>query len=353
MCFALTFRRKMRASLRATFLAAACALLARAAPPALIDVYASGEFGYACFRIPALIALTNGSLLLFAEGRRYSCADHGFVDLVVRASSDGGASWGALRVVRSESTPQKNVTIGNAAPLALSGNRVLLPFCRDNAAAGVLYSADGGGSWSLRTAALPVAADWTWIATGPPGSAQLASGRVLVPANRIVGGVDASFVYYSDDEGASWKMSQAVAKGNEAQAALLPWLGAGAVLLSMRNAVGGGFRLAALSSDAGATFGAPWETIAETACEASTLALPQHAAGPRLVMSSAFAASRTNMTLHVSSDAGRSWAPAARVYEGSAAYSSLAPSAASPSAVVLAFERDGYAKISLVQRIDV
>ena len=331
--------------------AAVFALAAAAPPPALLDVFTGGRDGYACYRIPALLTISNGSLLLFCEGRLHSCADHGFVDLVVKASHDGGASWGPLRVVRSESSPKQNVTIGNAAPVALPGNRILLPFCRNNLEAGALYSPDGGATWALRSA-LPVAASWTWIATGPPGSLQLPSGRIVVPANRIDAQGDAGLAFLSDDEGATWLASTAVPGGNEDQAALLSWVSNSTLLLSLRSAAGKR-RLAALSSDAGATWGAPWETIQETECEASTLALPLHPAGPRLVMSSAFADSRVNLTLHVSADSGRSWAPAVRVYAGSSAYSTLAPVPGSASAVRVAFERDSYSKISFVASIDI
>lgn len=132
-------------------------------------------------------------------------------------------------------------------------------------------------------------------------------------------------------------------------------------------------RLAALSSDGGQTWGAPWSTISETPCEGSVLALPGHTGGPVLVQvggvgraqrpprlcegactpaprpapqSSAFSpAVRQNLTLHTSRDAGHAWVPAVSVYPGSAAYSSLV--ADGPGAVAIAFERDNYDHISL------
>lgn len=338
--------------------AAAAAAAAAAAYPPLTDVFVGGADGYACYRIPALVRLpASGALLAFAEGRRYSCNDHGWVDLVVKRSTDGGASWGALTVIHSESSPSANVTIGNPAPVALSdGDGVLLPFCRNNAAVGTLASADGGSSWSGPAYVGGLPADWAWVATGPPGSLQLpgATGRLLVPIDYYVHsqGDYNSSALLSDDGGKSWRVSSTgVPGGNEAQAAALPWVGPGAVLLSMRSA-DGPRRLAALSTDGGDSWGAPWPTITESQCEASTLALPTGGVngGPALVMSSAFdPAGRTNMTLHASGDDGRSWAPVLRVYPGSAAYSSLADLGAGGgggSNVGLLFERDGYARIS-------
>ena len=316
-----------------------------AAPPALTDVYVGGEApgGYACFRIPALLALPNGSLLLFAEGRVKSCADHGFVDIVRKTSHDGGRSWGPLALVRSESAGAHSVTIGNPAPVSLGGSAILLPFCRENKEAGVLLSEDGGGSWAL-LANLTVPANWTWVATGPPGSLRLPSGRIVIPANHNLQGSSQpnSHAYLSDNGGKTWAISATVAGGNEDQAVAMPWTSPPSILLSMRSA--GARRLAAASTDGGASWSAPWPTIAETGCEASTAALPAHPAGPRLVMSSAFAATRTNMTLHVSADDGHSWTPKTTVYAGSAAYSSLA--VVGDDVVALAFERDAYARIS-------
>lgn len=61
-------------------------------------VFKSGEEGYACFRIPAIIQTGSGALLAFAEGRKLSCADHGWNDLVSKKSTDQGNTWSSLKV---------------------------------------------------------------------------------------------------------------------------------------------------------------------------------------------------------------------------------------------------------------
>ena len=218
---------------------------------------------------------------------------------------------------------------------------LLLPFSRDNRAAAVLRSADFGETWALG-AALPVDAAWTWVATGPPGGLQLASGRLVLPIDRSGGAAlpFASTAFLSDDLGATWRLSAgAVPGGNECQAAALPWRSNATVHLSARASDGRGTRLAAESTDGGATWSAPWRTVAETACEASVLALPR---SRRLVLASAFAAQRENMTLHVSDDDGRTFAPRVRVDAGPAAYSALADlSTAAGDAVGLLWEGGG------------
>lgn len=313
----------------------------------LVDVFTQGSEGYACYRIPALLTLpAPGQLLAFAEGRRYSCGDHGYVDLVVKSSLDGGATWGPLRKVYGESSRAGNVTIGNPAPVYDGARkRVLLPYSRNNLQAGLLASADGGVTWDAPTP-IPVPSDWSWVATGPPGSLLLPSGRLVVPADHAPkGGSFASHTFYSDDGGVTWNVSNSVAQGNECQAVALPWVSDAALLLSMRTSVSA-TRAVARSADGGATWGPPVFSIAETECEGSVVALPGHPRGPTLVISSAFSvAARANLTLHTSRDDGGTWAPAVQVYPGPAAYSSLVAAAGGASVGVL-FERDGYAAIA-------
>ena len=323
--------------------AAASALVL--APPALTPVFVLGGEGYYCFRIPALVALSSTELLAFAEGRKLSCADHGFVDLVSKRSLDGGRTWGALQVVRSESTDAQHVTVGNPAPVVLAGGgggALLLPFCRNNIEVGVLRSDDRGHSWRL-SANISVPAGWSWVATGPPGSMQVQrGGRIVVPMNFANKSVPAaSSAFLSDDGGATFRLARdTVTDGNEDQAVELAWRSnatASVLHLSMRSGKEG-HRLAAESADGGDSWSAPWATITETACEGSVLALPR---SRRLVMSTAFAAQRTNMTLHASSDDGHSWAPLLQVFGGFSAYSSLidASTAGGAEAVGILFEQ--------------
>lgn len=329
--------------------------IAAAAAPNVTDVFVAKEEGYACYRIPALLQLANGTLLAFAEGRRFSCADHGWNDIVAKSSLDGGATWSALRVVYGESaTPCCEVTIGNPAPVLLANGSILLPFCRNNTEVGTLVSHDGGLSFhSPRYIPLP-GLPWVWLATGPPGSvvAQAPSGapRIVVPVNyqttSKVSNVGGSLT--SDDGGDTWHLSNAVAGVDECQAAVLSWVTSSTVLLSARP-TSGLQRIAALSVDGGASWGAPWTTITETECEASTIAMPKHTRGPRLVLSSAFdAVLRANLTLHTSVDNGHTWTPQVTVYPGFAAYSSLV-ALPHPDTVGLLFERDLYAAIAFTQ----
>lgn len=336
--------------MRAASLVAACAISVAHAVD-FIDVFVGGIGGYDCYRIPAIVQLGNGTLIAFAEGRRFSCDDHGWNDIVQRSSFDLGASWGPITVTYGESSRQQNVTIGNPAPVVLAdGKTILMPYCRNNLNASVLRSSDGGNSWSL-DAPLPVPNGWSWIATGPPGSIQLPSGRIVVPIDAIQAGAraESSASYVSDDGGHSWTLSPFIPGGNEAQAAPMPWVGPSTLLMSMRS-TSTGSRLAAVSNDGGSTWSAPWSTVSETQCEGSTISLPAHPAGARLVLSSAFStSSRSNMTIHSSVDNGHTWKAVIQVYPGGSAYSALVPlPSQGGDAIGLLFEKDNYSKISYV-----
>lgn len=330
----------------------ACAVRAAACTAVVdfSDVFVGGIGGYACYRIPAIVQLGNGTLIAFAEGRRFSCDDHGWNDIVQKSSWDNGQTWGPLSVAYGESSSTSNVTIGNPAPVVLAdGTTILMPYCRNNLNASVLRSDDGGTTWSGLRTPLPVPNSWSWIATGPPGSTHLSSGRIVVPIDAIPAGAraESSAAYVSDDGGTSWALSSFIPGGNEAQAAPMPWLTDSTLLMSMRS-TSTGSRLAAMSSDGGSTWSTPWSTVSETQCEGSTISLPEHSAGPRLVLSSAFDAdARSNMTIHTSVDSGHTWKAVIQVYPASSAYSALVPLPRSGSdAVGLLFERDDYAKIS-------
>ena len=64
-------------------------------PEKPVEVFISGEDGYHTYRIPAIIKAEDGSLLAFAEGRRGGQGDSGDIDLVMKRSTDGGATWSA------------------------------------------------------------------------------------------------------------------------------------------------------------------------------------------------------------------------------------------------------------------
>jgi Neuraminidase (sialidase) len=168
------------------FVAAAAALLVTLTPsvasasPAdepFVDeqvIYQQRAFGYACFRIPAVVRAANGMVLAFAEGRVKDCGDDEDIDIVLRRSSDGGRTWGPLQVV-SEGNGD---THGNPVPIVdRRTGRVVLVSTHNGPAPCpngcdrdpyVQVSDDHGATWSApREMVEGKRPEWNfWYATG-------------------------------------------------------------------------------------------------------------------------------------------------------------------------------------------
>nr|WP_168513253.1 sialidase family protein [Streptomyces sp. S1D4-11]QIY99472.1 laminin G [Streptomyces sp. S1D4-11] len=237
-------RARLRSTLTAVLTAAALCVLAlpnpaRADAPDAADASgalfeqqvlfrASQDPGYACFRIPAVVRSTHGTLLAFAEGRVHDCGDAGDIDIVVKRSTDGGRTWGPLQVVDEGAGD----THGNPAPIVdrETGRIVLAETYNTGRTDGrgcdvpcdrtphLQYSDDDGLSWSaprdLSSEILPP--DWnSWYATGPVHGIQLTRGR---HAGRLVFGVNTetwngsrvtannAALITSDDGGDHWRI---------------------------------------------------------------------------------------------------------------------------------------------------
>ncbi|MGD9646059.1 MAG: exo-alpha-sialidase [Pirellulales bacterium] len=335
--------------------------------PKAVDVFVAGEGGYHTYRIPALLRAKDGNLLAFCEGRKTGRGDHGDIDLLVRRSSDNGATWGPTEVVYEEGGKAK-ITIGNPCPvLDAETGEIWLTFCRDNRDVLVTSSSDHGRTWTKpRDITADVKPkDWSWYATGPGIGIQLTRGehrgRLVIPCDHRepLGkqGAKCSHVFYSDDHGRSWQLGGTVAHHtDECQVAELA---DGELLINMRNYLArdggqpdrGGMRTVARSSDGGQTWSGfdVDRALVEPVCQASLIGVPWPDESNKVVLYFANPATRNKrerMTVRASYDGGRTW-PVSRVVDpGSAAYSSLA---VLPDArVALLYERDNYGAITFV-----
>src|SRR5512140_2007777 len=67
------------------------------------DVFVSGRDDYHTYRIPAIGVAADGSLIAFAEARKYNTGDPGSprqdIDLVYKRSTDNGATWSPMTVL--------------------------------------------------------------------------------------------------------------------------------------------------------------------------------------------------------------------------------------------------------------
>jgi sialidase-1 len=329
-------------------LIAAVALAALAAQPLieprLIDVFVAGEGAYHTYRIPSVILTPTGTLLAFAEGRRAGAGDAGDIDLVLKRSLDGGASWSPMQVVGDDGPN----TVGNPCPVVDARTGTIWLITTHNLAtdrekdiiAGTsqggrtvwaMNSKDDGVTWSLpvdiTSSVKPK--DWTWYATGPGVGIQLSDGRLMIPANHAVAGTGAhrSHLIFSDDGGHTWALGASSDAGtNESQVAELA---DGRLMLNMRNhpPQPENFRMVATSPDRGRTLSAAHavRALIEPPAQASLLRLTtaKRQDRNRLLFANPAASQRERLTVRVSYDEGRTWPVARVIHEGPAAYSSL------------------------------
>lgn len=306
-------------------------------------IFQAGTAGYSCFRIPAVVQTKKGTLLAFAEARKYSCGDEGDIDLVLRRSLDSGKTWSDLIMVWDDG----GNTCGNPAPVVdqRTGNIYLLMTwnlgeddigeinngtSKDTRRVFVTFSSDDGLHWDgpKEITGAVKADNWGWYATGPCHGIQLTAGahagRMVIPCDYIEkytrkGG---SHVIYSDDHGKSWRLGGTVAnaKANESTVAELS---NGDLLLNMRN--GSGFRKVSSSTDGGLT----WSNasvdpdLPDPTCQGSLLSFQQADDFLLFFSNAANSSDRVNMTIKLSDDEGDSWRKSYQVHEGPSAYSDL------------------------------
>jgi sialidase-1 len=301
------------------------------------EVFVSGQDGYHTYRIPSVLVTARGTVLAFCEGRKKSRSDTGDIDLVLKRSTDGGATWGPLQVVWDDGPD----TVGNPCPVVdRDTGTIWLPLTHnlgedpeskiiDRTAKGtrtvwVTKSVDDGVTWSkpLEITKDVKKSEWTWVATGPGIGIQAKSGRLVIPfdfveAETKKGG---STVIWSADHGATWTLGGAIVGGvNECQ---VVERSDGSLMLNMRNyRTAERERAVATSSDGGATWSAVRRDAAlvEPACQASILRTPWGL----LFSNPADRKSRTRMTVRLSKDDGATWTTVKDLGDAPAAYSCL------------------------------
>ncbi|GGM17535.1 hypothetical protein GCM10010129_72150 [Streptomyces fumigatiscleroticus] len=316
--------------------------------------FRAGREGYAGYRIPAVVATSAGTLLAFCEGRKDSARDWGHIDIVLKRSTDGGRTWGPLKVAADNDRH----LAGNPAPVVLDTGRILLVHVcsaasasedailrgRVSAADGrrvrVRHSDDDGLTWSSpkEITAQVKKPGWRWYATTPGHAIQLSTGRVLVPGNHTLPpagsdtGTEAKYnsghCLLSDDRGATWYLgcldenTDGYVNVNETTAAELP---DGRVYFNARNdSPSPGNRADAHSADGGKTLVKPFRPqagLVTPVCQGSVLQLRD----PDVLLYSGPAdpAARALMTIRASTDGGTTWRPAYTVDGLPAAYSDL------------------------------
>lgn len=309
-------------------------------------LFKSGTEGYNCFRIPAMVTTTEGTLLAFAEGRKKGCSDTGNIDLVMKRSDDNGKTWSKLIIIWDDGD---NVC-GNPAPVVdkMTGaihllstwnlgkdheSEIIAGTSKDTRRIFSLNSTDDGKNWTtpkeITTAVKKE--NWTWYATGPGHGIQLEygenKGRLIIACDHIEAKSKKyySHIIFSDDHGMTWQLGGRTHQDqvNECTVAELP---NGNLMLNMRNYDRTQkTRKVAISKNGGLTWGGiyPDKNLIEPICQASLLKVKGSKESTLYFLNPANENKRENMTLKKSLDNGKTWMVVKTMFSGPSAYSDL------------------------------
>jgi sialidase-1 len=186
--------------------------------------------GYNIYRIPGIVVTKKGTILAYTEARKTNGNDWDTIDVVMRRSTDGGATFSSQRAIahapgkierssvaveRKQGQPG-DVTYNNPLAIADANGSVHFLFCLEYMRAFYMRSDDDGETFSTPVEITSVfeafRPDYAWrvIATGPGHGIQLRSGRLLVPIWLALGTggnghhPSVNGMIYSDDHGATW-----------------------------------------------------------------------------------------------------------------------------------------------------
>ncbi len=329
-------------------LLAALGAAAFGAEPALthVNVFLSGQDGYHTYRIPTIETAPDGTLIAFAEARKYGMDDPGYgkqdIDLVYKRSTDNGATWSRMTVLED---PGELWSAANASTLVDRDTKLVwILYWRskperntetarpgtDDCQTLARTSADNGTTWSDAIDLTAVARDmqdktqWRVSVTGPGGAIQLRSGRLLVALWKFAPFGD--FTIYSDDHGKTWQRGAVIPGpqgGDEDQAVELA---DGRVLMDMRQENGPN-RFFAESKDGGTSWAAPRTGIPVTPVACAIERFTLKSAGDdrdRIVWTGPKGPDRRRLIALTSYDEGATFGNERLIADAFAAYSDLA-----------------------------
>lgn len=329
-------------------------------------------------RIPALTQAADGSLIAVFDARDSMDDLPAHITVVMRRSTDGGATWEPTRTIRADTT----WSAGDPSLLTDHITGRLHCFCTGAVHAGYaasgtgndpddqvitqaehLVSDDHGLTWQHRRITAQVkdpawagmfASSGTGLQLRTPGTGF--TDRIMQSYVVRIDGGNYAVATWSDDGGESWQHGEPAGPGADENK--LAELSDGSVLLNTRAA--GGYRRQAVSTDGGATFTA-FETIPEQIDPANNGAVvrvfpdaaPEDPAARVLALSnSADPDIRRHLTLRVSFDDGVTWPAAFLLDDDASAYSTIVALEGESGVLGLLYEREGYSTISY-RRIDV
>ncbi len=320
--------------------------------PHFFDVFVGGRDGYPVYRIPSVVVSKNGAVLAFAEARQ-KLSDQAQNDIVLKRSTDGGETWGALQLIQDDAENSLN----NPTALVAKSGRIFLMYQRipghltehskEKIATGfdgpdvyrtlIVQSDDDGATWSAPrdiTRGTKRETMATTVCSGPGIGIQLThgahQGRLVVPFNEGPYGIWNNYAAFSDDNGDTWRcggnVPGAIVQGrsqiNEVQ---MVELSDGSVRLNSRQFAGAKVRKTALSHDGGETW-TPVEdvpTLRDPSCMGSIFRLAFGEGKGAVLYSGPDSTKRDHGTIFLSTDDAETWPVKKELYAGGFAYSVL------------------------------
>jgi sialidase-1 len=282
----------------------------------------------------------KGTILSFSEARIHDGTDHGAHHIVMKRSTDKGASFSASQILVKSENGQCW-----ANPTALVENKTGAIFLfyalnEHNAQSRVFYkkSKNEGRSWSAPMEVTSLFTgnkhEWTFHLPGPGHGIQLKDGRLIVPIwhRKPISfpakqrNYDVNFIY-SDDRGKSWKLGGETPVGelNESQ---LVEKENGDLLFLGRTITGnkGAYQAKLMSKDRGITWSDSLEYAAQLTGRVCDIGMTGFSWKPNIMLVSqpSGASVREDLVIRMSTDGGRSWDKSKLILAGRATYSDLA-----------------------------
>ncbi len=267
------------------------------------------------------VSLKNGRILfVYSHYTGTSTSDHAPAYLAGRYSNDGGKTWSEQDQVIVENEGGMNIM--SVSLLRLQNGQIALFYLRKNSEEDCIpmmrISGDEAKTWSDPAAC--ITDKQGYFVLNNSRVIQLKTGRLLMPValHRLKGGIGSAkatlYAYYSDDNGLSWKASEAVPDNTDiiTQEPGVVELKDGAVLMIIRAS--GGAQQLSFSKDKGQS----WSHI-----EASNIPSPISPATIRRIPKTGdlllvwndngasgpgyFKGARTPLTIAISKDEGKTW----------------------------------------------
>ena len=306
------------------------------------EIYHPGDCNSKNYRIPAIVTAKDGSLVIATDKRKNNEGDlPEDIDIIINRSIDGGRTWSEPYVLAQGMGYEQGfgdcalvrTNDENGLMAAFVGGRGMWASMPDSSNRSyIARSFDNGLTWTEPqdvTALIfgaecddPVRQTWRASFFGSGNGLLTSTGRIMFVAairETEVWQLN-NYVFYSDDNGETWNLSQRASVGGDE--AKVVELNDGRILMSIRH---DGKRWYNISEDGGETWQpevSVWSDITAPACNGDII---RYAFEGRsyLLHSVPWGDSRDSVTVLLSRDEGLTWPVSRCVVPNYSAYSSL------------------------------